>query len=449
MILLTWLLAACGGGGDDGGFFVAEGEDTATPTADIEPLVIAVPLLSDGTVGSSYSDELSASGGVEPFSWSVSRGELPPGLELNETDGTITGTPTSGGNFNFVVKVTDDNGSSDVEPAAIQVNSTGGGAPPEIDPPNLSDATTGVFYSQVLTAEGGVTPYLWEIAEGSLPPGLRLNDVAGTISGTPTQAGVFNFVIRVTDSVGATDLLAASITVEGSGAGQSITVDMRADDTLLPVNDLGFGPSIGGPFTTTVYVDADLPDGSPMPNGTTVQFAITGGLNGTGALYRLDGTDAVDEETGQLVAQRSIPVETASGTATVHFHAFDAPGTVTITATVADPNNNQLVSDSVTIQVGQPDIGADEPRQLLFQSENSTLFVQGSGNGPTRSRVTALVLDANDRPVSNPPPGVNNLRVELLVQSPQAGEELLGTNADGATMQGGVIFLRTINGVAS
>src|SRR5207245_9321249 len=46
----------------------------------------------------------------------------------------------------------------------------------------------------------GAPPYLWSSAPGRLPPGLALDPVTGTIAGTPTQVGTFNFVAKGTDS---------------------------------------------------------------------------------------------------------------------------------------------------------------------------------------------------------------------------------------------------------
>jgi Putative Ig domain len=53
---------------------------------------------------------LFASGGVQPYTWSVVAGALPPGLELPRRGNTISGTPTTAGTFTFTVRVTDDAG---------------------------------------------------------------------------------------------------------------------------------------------------------------------------------------------------------------------------------------------------------------------------------------------------------------------------------------------------
>jgi len=65
--------------------------------------------LSDGTVGTIYNATVSATGGVAPYTFTVSAGALPDGLSLNASTGAISGTPTQAANFNFTIKATDAN----------------------------------------------------------------------------------------------------------------------------------------------------------------------------------------------------------------------------------------------------------------------------------------------------------------------------------------------------
>jgi mono/diheme cytochrome c family protein len=70
-----------------------------------QTLTISTSSLAAATVGSTYSQTLSATGGTSPYLWSISSGALPAGLSL--TNGVISGTPTVAGNFPITVKAVD------------------------------------------------------------------------------------------------------------------------------------------------------------------------------------------------------------------------------------------------------------------------------------------------------------------------------------------------------
>lgn len=64
-------------------------------------------------------------------------------------------------------------------------------------PPN---GVVGQPYSFQLVATGGLSPYVWTLANGSvLPAGLSLS-TDGLLSGTPTASGPASFTINVHDS---------------------------------------------------------------------------------------------------------------------------------------------------------------------------------------------------------------------------------------------------------
>jgi hypothetical protein len=84
----------------------------------------------------------------------------------------------------------------------------------QISPSSLPDGTNGVVYPPVtFTVTGGALtpPYTWSVSSG-LPPGLGLSS-GGTISGTPTQSGTFDFIIQLTDSLSRTVSWSYSITI--------------------------------------------------------------------------------------------------------------------------------------------------------------------------------------------------------------------------------------------
>ncbi|MES1257401.1 MAG: putative Ig domain-containing protein, partial [Acidobacteriota bacterium] len=150
--------------------------------------------LSDATVGQTYSDAISASGGVAPYTWSQSGGLLPAGLSLSSS-GAVTGQATAPGAYGLGVQVMDAAGNRAVGTIALNVNPapltvTSGAAFP-------AGVVGSEYPAQILTATGGVPPYTFSV-RGALPAGLSLSN--SQIGGTPTAAGDGGFTLAATDS---------------------------------------------------------------------------------------------------------------------------------------------------------------------------------------------------------------------------------------------------------
>jgi len=87
--------------------------------------------LPSAAVGVNYNASLTVSGGTAPYNFSVASGQLPSGVGLGNKNGTISGTPSTAGNFSFAVSVTDSKGNSKQKPLQISVSSnssTAGGS---------------------------------------------------------------------------------------------------------------------------------------------------------------------------------------------------------------------------------------------------------------------------------------------------------------------------------
>src|SRR6266581_1589716 len=116
----------------------------APATSVFGALNITTTTLPSGPVNVSYSQALSATGGKQPYSWSVSSGALPTGLTLS-SGGAISGTPQNRGTSTFTARVQDDNLSTDTQVLQITVISN-----PVITTTALSNGTAGSAYSTTL-----------------------------------------------------------------------------------------------------------------------------------------------------------------------------------------------------------------------------------------------------------------------------------------------------------
>jgi hypothetical protein len=150
-----------------------------------------------GQLGQPYTSSLLATGGLPPYAYSISAGNLPTSLTLNPATGAITGTPTVAGTFNYTGRVVDSTSNAATTSCSINILA----APQALTltcAPGSGQVT--VSYTSALVAVGGVPAYTYSISAGSLPSGLTLNPSTGAITGTPGSAGTFNYTGRVVDS---------------------------------------------------------------------------------------------------------------------------------------------------------------------------------------------------------------------------------------------------------
>ena len=225
----TWSLAAGSGPLPDGLTLSSSGVISGTPTVDTtfnftvqvadsgspqqvatsalsirirtDVLSISTTSLPNGQVGVAYSQFVLATNGKQPFSWGISVGALPSGLNIDTNTGEIGGLPTTQGTINFTVQVTDDLNDTATAALSIVIASA----------PTLMITTTGlpngavsVPYNVTLQATGGTPPLMWSTTAGIFPSGLLLDAATGNISGTPAAAVAENFTVQVADSTSPT-----------------------------------------------------------------------------------------------------------------------------------------------------------------------------------------------------------------------------------------------------
>jgi len=76
--------------------------------------------------------------------------------------------------------------------------------------------TAGSSFVLSVVAAGGVQPFTYTVASGSLPSGVTLDPATGQLSGTPTSAGAYTFTVAATDSNTAYKTVNVTLTIEAA-----------------------------------------------------------------------------------------------------------------------------------------------------------------------------------------------------------------------------------------
>lgn len=187
---------------------------TVTPTPpSTSSLTITNSALPQANASAPYTASLSAVGGVAPYIWSVVGGSLPQGIQLQGTSGVIAGTTSKQGSYPVSVQVTDASGHDAT--AGFSLTVIAPSVTLAITSSFLPAADASVPYSVPLSATGGVTPYQWSLASGSLPSGIQLQS-NGVLTGITAVAGSYPVSLRVSDATGNHASAAFNLTVSST-----------------------------------------------------------------------------------------------------------------------------------------------------------------------------------------------------------------------------------------
>uniref|UniRef100_UPI0018E42E97 putative Ig domain-containing protein n=1 Tax=Mangrovicella endophytica TaxID=2066697 RepID=UPI0018E42E97 len=212
--------------------------------------------------------------------------------------GTLSGTPTAVGTFNFTVTATDANSFTGAQAYSLQVDPK----PVTFSPASgaLPSAIVGTAYSQTVTAANGTLT-----SATGLPSGLSFDPSTGLISGTPISAGSANITITATDAGNAPATVNYTLTVNAApvvlsptpGALPNAAVGVAYDQSITITNGTATQlTSYGNPpywgLTAELSANVVRVHGTPLQKGpfpyplafkvkdgnnveTTVQYSIT------------------------------------------------------------------------------------------------------------------------------------------------------------------------------
>ena len=133
--------------------------------------------------------------GVLAPTYALVAGELPEGLEFDPATGSVRGTPTQPGPYEFTLRATNAAGTDD-----LVVSGVVGVAPGAVT--GGPDAFVVGQPAGGSVSASGVPAPTYAVTAGALPPGVTLDPVTGAFLGSPTTPGTYSFTITASNGFG-------------------------------------------------------------------------------------------------------------------------------------------------------------------------------------------------------------------------------------------------------
>jgi len=315
----------------------------------VAPLQAVTPPLPSGAVATGYTANLVATGGVTPYTWSITRGQLPSGLKLNAATGIISGIPILATTSNFSVQVEDANSTkSAVQSLSIVINTA-----TAISNTLLSGGYSFLFHG--FDSGGNV-----EIAGNFTASG------SGTISGGQLDSNRSGGTLGV--FTGSSFNGTYTIGSDGRGTMQWITTNSKG---ATSTTNYILAEDSGGNF----HIIENDPIGTPQTHGSGIIKPVVGGTLTAASfsgnyVFELDGQDNL-------------------GKSEVIVGVAHADGVFQLTPGMFDVNDGGTYSPAVTMTASFQ-IGSSNNKGLLF------LTYQIPGSAPVTTQYTFYFVSGND-----------------------------------------------------
>jgi len=148
---------------------------------------------------------------------------------------------------------------------------------PHVTTTALPTGTVGNAYSAQLYEAGGVSPFTWTVASGTVPPSFPALPISasGVLSGTTCTAGSYTFTAKVTDFVGNYGTQPLTLLIQQATTTTSVGSSLNPSIYGQPVTYTAMvAPTYGCPMTGTVkFYDGATQISGAIPVTTGASFS--------------------------------------------------------------------------------------------------------------------------------------------------------------------------------
>jgi hypothetical protein len=314
----------------------------------VAPLQSVTPPLPSGDVAVGYTASLVATGGVSPYTWSITSGQLPSGLTLNSKQGTISGIPILTTTASFSVQVEDSN-STKSAPQNLSIVVKPGSA---ITNSLFSGGYSFLFHGFDSGGNVEIAGNLTATGTGTIFGQLDSNRSGGTL-------GIFT---------GSTVTGTYSVGSDGRGTMQLITTNSKG---AMSTTNYLLAEDSGGNFH---MIENDT-IGTPQTHGSGVIKPVAGGAS-TGAAFSGNYVLELDGQDNQ-------------GNLEVVVGVMHADGVNLLTPGMFDVNDGGTYSPAVQV-TGSFQVGTSNNKGLMF------LTYQVPNSAPVVATYTFYFVSSSD-----------------------------------------------------
>jgi hypothetical protein len=262
---------------------------------------------------------------------------------------------------------------------------------------SLPSGTLGKIYAATLVASRGKAPYQWAVTDGSLPSGLVLDSISGTIGGIPSAEGTYAFGVQVQDSKRRSASAHLKITISAPSSSTSsspASPGLAIGTSVLPAGTVGtaYGSPVGAVGGAPPYQWSLAVGSLPAGLNLSASSGVISGLPATAGTVTFT-VQVQDSKQNVATAHLGITINPSSGSASNDVPALQVTTNALAGGTMGTPYSASLAATGGTPPYRWSATAGSLPAGLSLTANTAT--ISGTPSVPGKFSFTVGVTDSS------------------------------------------------------